>query len=187
MGPVHDTGAMDPVHESGPWTRSKVGIHGPLVHVLSSPLFFTYVSCCVSYLILLIANIKNRKKLQLIQTIWEVMALLTALHFPLETTWSCKQNRKERYWGQQFWQMERDSSVRPTQMTRPVTVDHLQSWSRIFRSDQTEMVRSIWWTNRNFRTFGLNGKRPRTRKWKLAVFFSHSVTPLSTIFWTGVL
>ena len=28
---------MDPIHESGPWTRSKVGVHGPLVHVLSSP------------------------------------------------------------------------------------------------------------------------------------------------------
>ena len=28
---------MGPVHESGPWTRSKVGVHGPLVHVLSSP------------------------------------------------------------------------------------------------------------------------------------------------------
>ena len=84
-------------------------------------------------------------------------ALLTALHFPLETTWSCKQNRKERYWGQQFWQMERDISVRPTEMTRPVTVDHLQSWSRIFRSDKTEMVRSIWCTNRNYRNFGLNG------------------------------
>ena len=28
---------MDPVHESGPWTRSKEGVHGPLVHVLSSP------------------------------------------------------------------------------------------------------------------------------------------------------
>ena len=87
-------------------------------------------------------------------------ALLTALHFPLETTWSCKQDRKERYWGQQFWQMERDISVRPTEMTRPVTVDHLQSWSRIFRSDQTEMVRSIWCTNRNFQNFGVNGKRP---------------------------
>ena len=54
-------------------------------------------------------------------------ALLTALHFPLEITWSCKQDRKERYWGQQFWQMERDISVRPTEMTRPVTVDHLAS------------------------------------------------------------
>ena len=38
-------------------------------------------------------------------------ALLTTVHFPLEITWSCKQDRKERYWGQQFWQMERDISV----------------------------------------------------------------------------
>ena len=37
MDPVHDRGSMDPIHESGPWTRSKVGVHGPLVHVLSSP------------------------------------------------------------------------------------------------------------------------------------------------------
>ena len=64
--------------------------------------------------------------------------------------------------GQQFCQMERDISVPPTEMTRLVKVDHLQSWSRIFRSDQTEMVRSIWCTNRNFRNFGLNGKRPWT-------------------------
>ena len=28
---------MDPVHEGGPWTRSKEGVHGPGVHVLSSP------------------------------------------------------------------------------------------------------------------------------------------------------
>ena len=56
---------------------------------------------------------------------------------------SCKQDTKEWYWGQQFCQMERDISVRPTEMTRPVKEDHLQSWSRIFRSDQTEMVRSI--------------------------------------------
>ena len=34
MDPVHDRGSIDPVHESGPWTRSK---EGPLVHVLSSP------------------------------------------------------------------------------------------------------------------------------------------------------
>ena len=44
---------------------------------------------------------------------------------------------KEEYWGQKFCQMERDMSVPPTEMTRPVKVDHLQSWSRIFRSDQT--------------------------------------------------
>ena len=56
---------------------------------------------------------------------------------------SCKQDTKERYWGQQLCQMERNISVRPTEMTRPVKEDHLQSWSRIFRSDQTEMVRSI--------------------------------------------
>ena len=37
MGPVHDRGSMDPVHESGPWALSKEGVHGPLVHVLSSP------------------------------------------------------------------------------------------------------------------------------------------------------
>ena len=42
-------------------------------------LFFTYVYCCVSYLTLLMANIKNRKKLQLIQTIWDVM--LYSQHF----------------------------------------------------------------------------------------------------------
>ena len=37
------------------------------------------MSCCVSYLTLLMANIKNRKKLQLIQTIWDVM--LYSQHF----------------------------------------------------------------------------------------------------------
>ena len=28
---------MDPVHDSGPWTRSKEGVYEPPVHVLSSP------------------------------------------------------------------------------------------------------------------------------------------------------
>ena len=37
------------------------------------------MSCCVSYLTLLMTNIKNRKKLQLIQTIWNVM--LYSQHF----------------------------------------------------------------------------------------------------------
>ena len=36
------------------------------------------------------------------------------------------------YWGQQFCQMERNISVQPTEMTRPVKEDHLQSWSRIW-------------------------------------------------------
>ena len=37
MDLVNDRGSMDPVHENGPWTRSKEGVHGPLVHVFSSP------------------------------------------------------------------------------------------------------------------------------------------------------
>ena len=48
MDPVHDRGSMDPVHESGPWTRSKVGVHGPLVHVLSSPVTETNETKLVS-------------------------------------------------------------------------------------------------------------------------------------------
>ena len=44
-------------------------------------------------------------------------------------------------------------------------VDHLKSWFLIFRSYQTEMVRSICCTNRNFRNFGLNGKPPWGRDW----------------------
>ena len=60
---------------------------------------------------------------------------------------SRKQETKKRYWGQQFCQIERDFLVRVTEMTRPVKVDHHQSWSWIFRSDQTEMVHSIWCTN----------------------------------------
>ena len=48
MDPVHDRGSMDLVHESGPWTQSKVAVHGPLVHVLSSPK--KYVINCFIYL-----------------------------------------------------------------------------------------------------------------------------------------
>ena len=44
-------------------------------------------------------------------------------------------------------------------MTRPVKVDHLQSCSRIFQSDQTKMDYSIWSTKRNFRNFGFNGNK----------------------------
>ena len=36
---------------------------------------------------------------------------------------SCKQDTKERYWGQQFCQMERDILVRTTVITGPVKVD----------------------------------------------------------------
>ena len=44
MDLVNDRGSMDPVHENGPWTRSKEGVHGPLVHVLSSPVCLYLVS-----------------------------------------------------------------------------------------------------------------------------------------------
>ena len=37
MDPVHGRGSMDPVHESGPWTRSKVGVYGPLVMFCPHP------------------------------------------------------------------------------------------------------------------------------------------------------
>ena len=56
--------------------------------------------------------------------------------------------------------MERVILVWPTKITGPVKVDHLQSWSRIFWLDQTEMVRSIWCNNWNFQSVGLNGKCP---------------------------
>ena len=41
---------MDPVFESGPWTRSKVGVHGPLVHVLSSPVSNLGFLTCLSWI-----------------------------------------------------------------------------------------------------------------------------------------
>ena len=40
---------------------------------------------------------------------------------------SCKQDTTGWYWGKQFCQMERDISVRPAEMTRPVKDDLLQS------------------------------------------------------------
>ena len=56
-----------------------------------------------------------------------------------KTNGSWKREIKERYLGQELCQMERDISVRLSEMTRPVKVEHHQSWSRIFRSDQTEI------------------------------------------------
>ena len=108
------------------------------------------------------ANIKNRKKIA-------TDSNCLRCHGFTHSTWLSngnylffsKQDRKERYWGQQLWQMERHISVRPTD--RNDQTGHCgppSNWSRIFRSDQTEMVRSISWTNRNFRNFGLNGERP---------------------------
>ena len=87
---------------------------------------------------------------------------------------SCKQDTKERHWGQQFWQralsrlvkisgisgsavngtrfvdsshwkIPRKSGKYPTEMTRPVKVDHLQSWSRIFWSEPTDISGILGW------------------------------------------
>ena len=38
---------------------------------------------------------------------------------------SCRQDTKEQYWGQKFCQMERDISVRPTEITGLVKVDRI--------------------------------------------------------------
>ena len=53
------------------------------------------MSCCVSYLTLLMANIKNRKKLQLIQTIWDVM--LYSQHFTFHWKLLVLVSRIEKY------------------------------------------------------------------------------------------
>ena len=54
---------------------------------------------------------------------------------------SCKQDTNERYWGEQ---LKRHFGPTDREITGPVEVDHFQSWSRILRSDQTEMVFSIF-------------------------------------------
>ena len=59
MDPVHDRGSMDPVHESGPWTRSKERVHGPLVHVLSSPSFRSNLTVNLGVLVFVISKTKT--------------------------------------------------------------------------------------------------------------------------------
>ena len=58
-----------------------------------------------------------------------------------------KLDTKERYWGQQFCRFGQ---------TRPVKVDHLQSWSPIFRSDQLN-THSVPFDQWNVRNVGLKG------------------------------
>ena len=80
----------------------------------------------------------------LIQTIWDVMLYSQHFTFHWKLLGLVSSIEKSGTGDNNFGKcMERDISVRPTEMTRTVTVDHLQSWS-LFRSDQTEMVRSIW-------------------------------------------
>ena len=100
---------------------------------------------------------KNCNWFKLFEMSW---LLLSALHFPSETTCSCKQDTKERYWGQQFWQVERDISVWVTEMTRPVTVDHLQSSGPEY-SGQTKPKWSVPFMNLpKFPEFWLEWKAP---------------------------
>ena len=74
---------------------------------------------------------------------------------------SCKQDAKELYWTQQFSQMEKDISARPTGMIEQIKVVPLQSWSQILWSDWTKMVHYInLVSNQNFQNLGLNGKCP---------------------------
>ena len=90
----------------------------------------------------------------------------------------------EEIWGEQFGQMERDISFRPTKMTTgqsgPCTFK--------FRSNQTEMVHSTGCTNRNFRNFGLNGKLPtEPGHWITGNAFQISLHPIGILamaFWT---
>ena len=60
---------------------------------------------------------------------------------------------KERYWGQQFCQMERDISVRPTEVTWPVKVDHLEL---VVPNGPNRNGPFYLISNWNFRNFGLS-------------------------------
>ena len=89
-------------------------------------LVFTYMSCGVSYLTLLMANIKNRKKLQLIQTIWDVM--LYSQHFTFH------------------WKL----LVLVSRIEKSGTGDNnFGKWKATFRSDRTKWPdRSQWTTSK---------------------------------------
>ena len=73
------------------------------------------------------------------KTTWQYTRLLFNQVSKLDT--------KERYWGQQFFQFG---------PTRPVKVDHLQSWSPIFRSDQLN-IHSVPLNQWNIRNDVLKG------------------------------
>ena len=69
--------------------------------------------------------------------------------------------QKRGTWGNNFVKWKRNISVRPTEMSGPVKVDNLQRWSQNIRilvgSNRNGPSHLI--SNRNFRNFGLNGKR----------------------------
>ena len=67
---------------------------------------------------------------------------------------SCKQEAKERYWTHQFRQMESDILVRLTEISEPSKVIPNIPVGKN-RNGPFHLI-----SNRNFRNFGLNGKRP---------------------------
>ena len=97
---------------------------------------------------------------------------------------SCKQDKKERYWGQQFKKWKGTFRSGPTEMSGPVKEDHLWKWSKIFRSDVTKMVRSAWfltwfpefWTEWKARSCKILSHMESTLK-----RCSHSRQPLSVV------
>ena len=75
---------------------------------------------------------------------------------------SCKQDTKERFWGQQFCEMEK-GHFSPTDQNDQTSQRGPSSKplpNIPVRPMQTEMVHSIWCTNQNVQNFGLNGKHP---------------------------
>ena len=60
MDPVHGRGSMDPVHESDPWTRSKVGVHGPLVHDFSFSQFLRHIEISIELMLNISLKMRSR-------------------------------------------------------------------------------------------------------------------------------
>ena len=75
--------------------------------------------------------------------------------------YSCKQDAKEGYWGQQFCQMEMDISVRPNQhdQTSQSGPPSKVVPNILVGPNRNGLLHLI--SNQNFRNFGLNGKCPK--------------------------
>ena len=89
---------------------------------------------------------------------------------------SCKQDTKERHWGQQFCQLEKDISVWPNGQSGPPSklVPNIPVGPN--RSGQFYLI-----SNQNIRNFGLNGKRPMSTRVVLAWDKSRYFTALPLV------
>ena len=89
---------------------------------------------------------------------------------------SCKQDTKERHWGQQFCQLEKDISVWPNGQSGPPSklVPNIPVGPN--RSGQFCLI-----SNQNIRNFGLNGKRPMSTRVVLAWDKSRHFTALPLV------